>query len=475
MALSVTEDATITRLSSRLNTALGRRGPIIPYLQGQPFRPSMLQYQDYYESTQLMSYMRPEHLLALGDRIRPVRLGWPAITVDRIRERLSVEGFRYGTDADADSELWDIWQASNMDLASDEAHREALLYGRAFIIGSVMPDGSPQLRTVSPLEMTVAWDRDERVALAGWRTWIDDGDGSTRGRLWLPGRSVDVRRTQKGWTEDTRNTYTAGTVPIEVLGNHVSASFPLGRSELTPPILDLTDAAIKLLTDMMVGAENHAVARRVVMGVSTEDITDQYGEPVDPGSALMGDLTVLPDADSSVTEFSPSSLTNFIDAVTALAMRFSAEAAVPPQYVGVSSLNPTSADAIRAMEAALIERAQSRQREFGEAWERVGRMALRILHGVAPSGTENLETMWSDPGTPTKAQAADAAAKLVAAGIIPPQQAQEDLGYTSVQRERMRLYHSEAATRILGGDIAGLVGPNSAQMVAPPPSSAAAS
>ena len=267
MALSVAESAAITRLSSRLATGLGRRGPIIPYLQGQPFRPSMLQLQDYFESTQLMSYMKPEHLLALGDRIRPVRLGWPAITIDRIRERLSVEGFRYGTDADADSELWDLWQASNMDLASDEAHREALLYGRAFVIGSVTPDGSPQLRVGSPLEMTVAWDRDERVVLAGWRTFIDDGDGSTCGKLWVPGVSVDVRRTDKGWVEAGRSTYTEGTIPIEVLGNHVSASFPLGRSELTPPVLDLTDAAIKLLTDMMVAAEAHEwKAELIVLG-----------------------------------------------------------------------------------------------------------------------------------------------------------------------------------------------------------------
>jgi hypothetical protein len=49
----------------------------------------------------------------------------------------------------------------------------------------------------------------------------------------------------------------------------------------------------------------------------------------------------------------------------------------------------------------------------------------------------SLETQWRNPATPTIAQEADAIVKKVQAGIVPIEQAREDLGYTQEQRDRM--------------------------------------
>ena len=56
-----------------------------------------------------------------------------------------------------------------------------------------------------------------------------------------------------------------------------------------------------------------------------------------------------------------------------------------------------------------------------------------------------METIWRSAETPTIAQQADAAVKLVQAGIVTPGQARQDLGYTPVQQERMRDEESAAA------------------------------
>jgi len=93
-----------------------------------------------------------------------------------------------------------------------------------------------------------------------------------------------------------------------------------------------------------------------------------------------------------------------------------------------------------------VAKARRRQKAFGGAWEDVMRLAVQVRDGQPARGLDSLETIWRDPETRTTAQAADAAVKLVAAGIIPPAQAQEDLGYTPVQIERM------AATRSLTAD-----------------------
>jgi hypothetical protein len=56
-----------------------------------------------------------------------------------------------------------------------------------------------------------------------------------------------------------------------------------------------------------------------------------------------------------------------------------------------------------------------------------------------------METLWRDPATPTRAQQADAAVKLVQAGILPAEAAWEDLGYSAARRERLRNMRAEAA------------------------------
>jgi formylglycine-generating enzyme required for sulfatase activity len=61
--------------------------------------------------------------------------------------------------------------------------------------------------------------------------------------------------------------------------------------------------------------------------------------------------------------------------------------------------------------------------------------------------------VWRDPATPTYAQKADAVVKLHASGILPTEQAWEDLGYSAVQRDRMRGMQDEALTRMTAMDL----------------------
>jgi hypothetical protein len=113
----------------------------------------------------------------------------------------------------------------------------------------------------------------------------------------------------------------------------------------------------------------------------------------------------------------------------------------------VSTDNPASADAIRSSEASLVKKAKRKQRIFGGAWERAMRLALLVDGGALigsavtlPQGSERMETIWRDPETPTVSQKADAAVKLVQAGLIHPETALEDLGYspTKIQQDKER-------------------------------------
>ena len=66
------------------------------------------------------------------------------------------------------------------------------------------------------------------------------------------------------------------------------------------------------------------------------------------------------------------------------------------------------------------------------------RIVRRLVDGVWNPELARMETLWRDPATPTKAQAADAAVKLVQAGILPVEAAWEDLGYSSTRRAKLK-------------------------------------
>ncbi|GAA4934030.1 hypothetical protein HD597_010080 [Nonomuraea thailandensis] len=446
------------------------------------------QLDDYYEGCQPLAYMHPELLKELDDRIKKVVINWPRLIVDSVEERLDVEGFRRGSDAEADAKLWDIWQYNDLDEQSQMGHVDALTMRRGFVcVGSNPEEDEPPLITVeSPLQMYADTDPRTRRVRAALRRWNDDElsvGGQVRQQyatLYLPNDTIHYH-FDEGWTEIDRDEHNLGLPPIEPLVNRPRPLRPLGVSELVD-VVPLSDAACKIATDMMVGAEYHAIPRRWVWGVDKDDFIGPDGKPVGAWSQLMGRLWSNEKGPGEIEagQFPESSLANFHETINALARLVASISGLPPHYLGYSTENPASADAIRSSEARLVKRAERKQRSFGGSWERVMRLAERIMDGKWNEKSRSLETIWRDASTPTEAAKADATVKKKTAGIIDNEQAREDLGYTSVQRGRMRRREQAAARaleRAMAGDLAAGVGPkpgpgepaDDGQAVPPPP------
>src|SRR5690606_32916707 len=77
-------------------------------------------------------------------------VGWPRMYLDSLEERLDVEGFRLAGQSRQIQEMWDWWQANNMDEESCLAHRVAFIYGRSEVtvvaVGAVVVAGVPLMR-----------------------------------------------------------------------------------------------------------------------------------------------------------------------------------------------------------------------------------------------------------------------------------------------------------------------------------------
>ena len=445
--------------------------------------PELKKVNRHYDLDQPLSYMHPELWLEVSERIKPVLIAWPQVVVDSIEERLDVIGFRFdnSTDGRDDARLWDWWQANNLDEGSEQVHLEALIAGRAFeIVGTREDDKTVPLITVeSPLQVFADFDPQTRKVRAALKRWRDGNEQFVT--LYLPDSTTRYQRTGTTALEVINvDRHQLGVVPVVPFVNRGRMTkldrseqiMEPGRSELSP-ILPLSDAACKIATDMMVAAETVAIPSRYAFGLSKDEFVDKNGNPVSPWRTILGKLLTHEDKDIVVGQWPSADLGNFHNTLNELARIVAAVASLPPHYLGFTTDNPASADAIRSNEARLVKRAERKQVSFGESHEQVMSLAERIIDGEWNINARRLETRWRDASTPTISQAADAVQKLVASKVIPIEQAREDLGYTEGARKRMDAWDAarterEANAMLFGSAVGADQIAHAAELVAAP-------
>ncbi|MCW2900229.1 MAG: putative phage protein [Streptosporangiaceae bacterium] len=431
MAVVLDSDQWLKRLIDRLSEQRNR----------------IAKWDQYYEGTQPLSYLAPELVVEMGDRLRPVIINWPRLVVDSIEEREDVEGFRLGKQADADAEMWRIWQANDLDEESQQAHIEALTMGRAYVIvgGNEDEPETPLITVESPMDVYVEPDPRTRDAAAAVKLWSEEpaaGSSIEHATLYLPDATTWYVKQSGKWVVDDDyppDVHGLGQVPVVPLLNRGRIRNRLGVSELAD-VVPLSDAACKIATDMLVSAEFHAMPRRYAIGMAPQDFVDANGNPLSTWSVVAGRLWATEKTKQDgvdLGQFPEANLTNFHETINALARLVASMSGLDPQALGFTTTNPSSADAIRAAESRLIKRVRRKMRTLGGGWEQVMRIADRFATGVERPELRSMETMWADPETPTVAQSADAAVKKYQAGLVPRRQTREDLGYTQTQINRM--------------------------------------
>jgi hypothetical protein len=413
----------------------------------------------YYRGVQRLEQLG----LAIPPELRKfvVVVNWPRLATDAVEERLDVEGFRYPGRDLADEELNRVFQANNLREGSQLGHLDAMVFGRAYVcIGSNETDPATPFVTVeSPREVFAAIDpRTRKVTAAVRRTFRDDPETTGQlvpdaATLYLPDVSVwlEYDPTQGGWVEVDRDEHGLGQVPVVPLVNRARTGDPFGTSEMAD-VVPLTDAACRALTNLQVAQETHAVPQRGVLGATEGDFIDADGNQLPAWQAYFGAVWALENQNAKTFQFNPSDLKNFETVLNMYAQQVSALTGLPPHYLGFTTDNPASADAIRSSEARLVKRCERKQRPFGGAWEEAMRLVRRFQTGEEDVEARALETLWRDPSTPTVAQTADAIVKLAGVTVdgeplLPLEMAWEQLGWSPGRIARAKKLNAEAATR----------------------------
>lgn len=444
MPLSGEETALVTDLTARLDTQRGDCDRLDAYYAGS-------------QRLELLGLAVPPQL----QRFTTV-VAWPRLYVDALESRLDVEGFRLPGSEDADERLWSWWQANDGDEQSQMAHLDSLVYGRGYLTVGANPDDPtvPRITAESPTELVAVRDPATRAVTAALRLY-DRGDTGTdeprAGTLYTPTATVTMARQSGAWVEVDRDSHGLGVVPVVVAANRPRTTARDGSSEMLP-VIGLTDAAARSLTNLQLAQEVTAVPQRWALGASAGDFVDADGKPLTAWEAYFGTVWALSNPDARVGQFTAADLRNFHETVRLYAQLLVGLTGLPPTYLGIQSENPASADAIRASEARLVKRVERLQRPLSGTWEQVMRLGQRIVDRAVDPALAGLETLWRDPATPTRAQVADAAVKLVSAGILPREAAWEDLGYSAARRTRLREQWAAQASDQLTADLVGAFG-----------------
>ncbi|AOZ62765.1 portal protein [Rhodococcus phage BobbyDazzler] len=388
------------------------------------------------------------------------QMGIPRIYVNSLADRLQMEGFRLAGAEGSDEELWNWWQANNLDVESRLGHIEAFIYGRAYVtVAAPDPEDPladpevPIIRVESPTALHAEIDPRTRRVTRALRVIKDDEDNEIAATLYLPNQTVIFNNGEAGWAHDSPIAHNLGVVPVIPLANRGRLSDLIGTTEITPEIRSVTDAMARLVMNLQVASELLAVPQRILFGVAQDALQADPGDRHAVLETYMASMIAIENPEGKAQQFAAAELRNFVDGMSALLKLAAAYTGLPPQYLSTATDNPASAEAIKSSESRLVRNAEGKTLVFGDAWEEVARVALLVMKGKIPAEAFRLESLWRDPSTPTYQAKADGVMKLYAGGqgIIPVQQARIDMGYSDAARRQMELWDEQTPmARVMG-------------------------
>lgn len=380
-------------------------------------------------------------------------IGWPRQTVESLDERLDVDGFRFADSDDADDDLLGYWTANDMESEHQLANLDALIFGRSYVLlGSSEPDifnpDVPRITVESPLNVIADYDLRTRRYRTVLQSYVLEMQAAFA--LYTPGSTVHIVYRQGTWEVVSRDNHGFPFAPVVQVTNRPRTRNRMGASEITPEVRSTTDAAARRLLGLEVASEFYQAPQRYALGVRADAFTDKDGNPIPGWEAILGRMMAFErDGDGEVPEvgqfaaMDPSVYTEIIDMHARIMAGLTG---MPASFLGLTTENPPSADAIRMSTERLVRRAQRKQRTFSPAWRDVMRMALLLDKKPLPEDSHRMEVLWHSADVPTPGATADAIVKQVQVGAIPPTSdvTLEALGWGPVQRRRLEADRQKA-------------------------------
>jgi hypothetical protein len=419
------------------------------YYRGEPPRLPWLPEQARDEFARLLALTKSNYM---------------GLVVDAMVERQQIEGFRVGDTQAADKPTWAIWQANNMDAASDQVLLEAAIGGCSFMLVAPPVDGGqPLIYAEHPTQATVAYEpgTSRRVRAAGLKVWLDDWTGNQMATLYLPTEIYKFQAPAKsGAITDPR------WERREVRGERWPAPNPLGQVPLVEiannprlltggvseihDVVHVQDRICKTLADRLMTQDFGAFPQKWAKGYPTED-ADGNPNRIDIGR----DRMVTSDAaETMFGQWDAAPLDPYSKAKQEDVKDIASRTRTPAQYL-LGEMSNVNGETLKASESGLVSKVRQRNRTAGEGVEETARLARKAA-GIG-GGDESLETIWRNPEFRTEGELVDALTKMATLGV-PEEALWERWGASQVEIDRWRKLREQEAERDPVGALSRLAG-----------------
>jgi hypothetical protein len=425
----------------------------------------------FHDGQQPLMFASDEFNATFGARYRRLPANFMPRVVNAEKERLIVQGFRFGQDPRADKSVWSIWQRNQLDAESMIAHDIALVKSIAYTLVTPGDDG-PEITIEDPLETmveSVAGNRRKRAAAL--KVWEDD-DAKLTAYLFLPDWIYKFRSVKAG-------DETGWTAPVFMQGTDVPVAewetleiegedWPLENPLKVVPVVPLVNrprrdgTGVSEIGDVMgnqnainylrfaalIGSDVAALPQRWAKNLEIPVVNGKDAAPFKTGKhtlwttrrptaeewASYGDK--MPDVEFG--QFPQANLSPFTDMIREEVIEMAAISGTPYyQLVGPPTSVAPSGESIKSSEAALVKKSDAQAIYFGEGWEETMRLSL-IADGQESKARADGETMWTDRETRNEAARTDSIIKQHTAGLLPDEFALEELGYSQQQILRIK-------------------------------------
>jgi hypothetical protein len=396
--------------------------------------------QQLYDGTMPLAYLSPKDREALKDRLDTMAVALPRLVVRSIADRCTVTGFRRDDVPDAD--LWAIWRRNRMQRRAGLAIADSLTYGRAYLLPWVDAAGLPTLAVSSPQSTICETSNADGSVLYAVKRWVNEDGTEAYATLFEPDKITRFKARGNSFTPDTipvsgwvvsgEQDNPLGVVPVIPIVHQTASSDRFGRSALQD-VRPLVLALNKLLTDGMVTSETFARPKRWATGVALteDDETGEIQQPFDPDD----DMMISEDEATKFGQFTAADLKGYAELSAVIMSQVSAVSGLPPHMVGASTAVPPSAESLSVALDGLSYRVKAMQQIAGEAFADAVDLADALAHNAKPR-TRLIETVWAPTEPRSLAANADAAAKLLGAGVDPQTTLRETLGWQTTVKEQ---------------------------------------
>ena len=357
-------------------------------------------YYRYYDGQQPLVYS--------SEKLREIFSGlnarftenWCSVVVDSVLDRMELRDLTVPNDDATTQALQTLREQSG--LVDDEysIHEDVAILGEAFVLAWPDEDGMIQAYHNDARLCHAEYQADNPRRLAWAAKWWPADDG-VRLTMYYPDRFeyyVTKRGFKAGETPDARAFEPLGEEPVAPNDYGLIPMFHFRSNRRGPKsqlanVLPVQDMVNKLIADMMVAAEFGAFRQRYV--ISQAGIVNLQNNPNAIWDLVAADKDSQP---TSVGEFQPTPLQNYLDAINRFTQTIGILSATPRHYLYSQGGDP-SGEALIAMEAPLNHKVERLQSVLEPTWRDLASFLLLLAGQSVPS-----QSIWANYEEPETIQ-----------------------------------------------------------------------